>query len=59
MDKIWFIKSDKKKGGPFTEAQLVKLIKAKVIDDKFLIYNKSLKDWINISETIYDIYLKG
>lgn len=58
MTKVWFyMKEDKKKNGPFSDEELVKLIKNEIIEENDKIWMTDLDEWITISDSIYSVYL--
>ncbi len=57
MDKVWYVRSSKRKGGPFTEEEFIKLIRQEVIDSDYEIWNADLEQWINLAESVYCFYM--
>lgn len=59
MDKIWFYtKGDGQKYGPYTDEELVKLIKQEILEAEDFIWMTDLDEWVKIGDTIYSYYLK-
>ncbi len=58
MNKVWFyMKADQKKNGPFSDEELVKLIKNDIIEENDMIWMTDLDEWIKVSDSIYSVYL--
>lgn len=58
MDKIWYyMKPDKQKYGPFTDAELVKLIHQEILDGEDWIWMPDMDGWLKIKDSIYSTYL--
>lgn len=57
MDKIWYVKSDKRKGGPFTEAELIRLIEAEIVTEEYGIWTETLERWIPLVDSVYAFYI--
>ncbi|MBP3891392.1 MAG: DUF4339 domain-containing protein [Solobacterium sp.] len=59
MDKIWFYtKGDGEKYGPYTDEELVKLIKQGILSGEDYIWMTELDEWILIQDSIYSFYLE-
>lgn len=59
MDKVWYYtKGDGNKFGPYTDEELVKLIKQGILHKYDYIWMIDLEEWVLVGETIYSIYLK-
>ena len=58
MDKVWYYtKGDGNKFGPYTDEELVKLIKQGILHKYDYIWMIDLEEWVLVGETIYSIYL--
>ncbi|MFV0479181.1 MAG: DUF4339 domain-containing protein [Anaerorhabdus sp.] len=57
MDKVWYVKSPKRKGGPFTEEELIKLISAEIIDKEYEIWAEGMEQWISLEDSVYCFYM--
>ena len=58
MVKSWFyMKDDERKVGPFSDEELVKLIKNGIIEQTDKIWMTDLEDWIVVDDSIYSVYL--
>ena len=58
MVKSWFyMKEDQKKNGPFSDEELVKLIKNEIIEENDKIWMTDLENWITVNDSIYSVYL--
>ena len=59
MNKIWYYtKGDGNKYGPYTDEELVKLIKQDILTQNDYIWMMDLDEWIKIGDTIYSEYCK-
>lgn len=57
MDKIWYVRSSKRKGGPFTEEELIRLIRQEIIDEEYEIWNPEMKAWMRLVDSVYCFYI--
>jgi len=58
MERIWYyMKPDKSKYGPYSEGELVALIKQEILTKKDYIWMKDLKGWLKVENSIYAYYL--
>lgn len=57
MDKIWYVRSSKRKGGPFTEEELIRLIRQEIIDEEYEIWNPEMKSWMRLVDSVYCFYM--
>ncbi len=57
MEKVWYVKSSLKKGGPFTEDDFIKLIKHEIIDDSYEIWMLEMKEWVRLVDSVYSFYM--
>lgn len=57
MDKIWYVRSSKRKGGPFTEEELIRLIRQEIIDEEYEIWNPEMKSWMRLIDSVYSFYI--
>ena len=59
MDKIWYYtRGDGQKYGPYTDEDLIKLIRQGILEDEEYIWTTDLDEWVQIKDTIYSIYLE-
>ncbi len=57
MDKVWYYtKGDGNKYGPYTDEELVKLIRQEILVEDDYIWMMDLDEWVRIGDTIYSIY---
>ncbi len=57
MDKIWYARSEKRKGGPFTEEELIRLIRAEILDEEYEIWTEDFSQWMLLKESVYCFYM--
>ena len=59
MDKIWYYtRGDGQKYGPYTDEDLIKLIRQGILEGEDYIWTTDLDEWFQIKDTIYSIYLE-
>ncbi len=59
MDKIWYYtRGDGQKYGPYTDEDLIKLIRQGILEGEDYIWTTDLDSWEMIQDTIYCIYLE-
>ena len=59
MDKIWYYtRGDGQKYGPYTDEDLIKLIRQRILEGEDYIWTTDLDEWVQIKDTIYSIYLE-
>lgn len=59
MDKIWYYtRGDGQKYGPYTDEDLIKLIRQGILEGEDYIWTTDLDEWVQIKDTIYSIYLE-
>ena len=59
MDKIWYYtRGDGQKYGPYTDEDLIKLIRQGILEGEDYIWATDLDEWVQIKDTIYSIYLE-
>lgn len=57
MDKVWYYtKGDGNKYGPYTDEELVKLIRQEILVEDDYIWMMDLDEWVRIGDTIYSVY---
>ncbi|MCI2154760.1 DUF4339 domain-containing protein [Erysipelotrichaceae bacterium Oil+RF-744-GAM-WT-6] len=57
-DKVWYYaKEDGQKYGPYTDEELIKLIRNGILSENDLIWMTDLDDWISVGNSIYSFYL--
>ncbi|MFV0551276.1 MAG: GYF domain-containing protein [Anaerorhabdus sp.] len=57
MDKIWYVRSSKRKGGPFTEEELIRLIRQEIVDEEYEIWNPDMEKWMRLVDSVYSFYI--
>ncbi len=57
MDKIWYVRSSKRKGGPFTEDELIRLIRQEIVDEEYEIWNPDMEKWMRLVDSVYSFYI--
>ena len=59
MDRLWYYtkRGSTEKFGPCTDAELVQFIKQEILCKDDYIWMPDLKNWLEISNSIYAIYL--
>ena len=59
MDKIWYYtRGDGQRYGPYTDEDLIKLIRQGILEGEDYIWTTDLDKWVQIKDTIYSIYLE-
>ena len=59
MDKIWsYTRGDGQRYGPYTDEDLIKLIRQGILEGEDYIWTTDLDEWVQIKDTIYSIYLE-
>ena len=57
-DKVWYYaKEDGQKYGPYTDEELIKLIRNGILSENDLIWMTDLDYWISVGNSIYSFYL--
>ena len=58
MEKVWYyMKSDREKHGPYTDGEMIDLIRQGVIEAQDYIWMPYLDAWLNVGHSIYSVYL--
>ena len=58
MNKVWYyMKQDRQKYGPYTDSELVSLIREGILSGSDYIWMTGLTGWLKISNSIYSFYL--
>ncbi|MBR2809957.1 MAG: DUF4339 domain-containing protein [Solobacterium sp.] len=58
MDRVWYyMKQDRSKWGPYTDAELVSLIKQEILSDRDWIWMPDMEKWLRVANSIYAFYL--
>lgn len=57
MDKIWYVRSSKRKGGPFTEEELIRLIRQEIVNEEYEIWNPDMEKWMRLIDSVYSFYM--
>ena len=59
MDKIWYYtRGDGQRYGPYTDEDLIKLIRQGILEGEDYIWTTDLDEWVQIKDTMYSIYLE-
>ena len=57
-EKIWYYaRPDGSKYGPYTEDELIKLLKNGILGEKDYIWMTEFENWMKVGESIYSFYL--
>lgn len=60
MDKQWYYaRSDAEKYGPYSDEELVELIRNGTVRENDYIWMSDLKNWLKVGDSIYSIFLPG
>lgn len=60
MEKIWYyMKRDRSKYGPYSEQELIALIRQEIINPDEYIWMTELKGWLKLENSIYAFYMPG
>ena len=60
MDKVWYYrKKDNQKYGPYTDEELIRLIRLEIINAEDEIWMVDLETWVNLGNSIYSCYIPG
>ncbi|MBR2066780.1 MAG: DUF4339 domain-containing protein [Solobacterium sp.] len=60
MDKVWYyMKRDRKKYGPYSDEELIRLIQNEILEGEDYIWMPDLQSWLCIKDSIYSIYLEN
>jgi hypothetical protein len=51
------MKQDRSKWGPYTDAELVSLIKQEILSDRDWIWMPDMEKWLRVANSIYAFYL--
>lgn len=51
------MKSDRKKCGPFSEEECIRLIRQEIIEANDYIWNTYMDNWVKLSDSIYSFYM--
>lgn len=57
MDKVWYVRSSKRKGGPFTEEELIRLIRQEIVNEEYEIWNPDMEKWMRLIDSVYSFYM--
>ncbi len=58
MDKVWYyMKADLNKFGPYTDEQIISLIKNEILLFDDYIWMPDMENWLRIGDSIYSTYL--
>lgn len=58
-EKLWFYNKhgEEEKYGPYTDDELVRLIRQEILGEEDFIWMTDLEDWLKIGNTIYSTYI--
>jgi hypothetical protein len=57
-EKIWYYaRPDGSKYGPYTEEELIKLLKNGILGEKDYIWMTAFENWMKVGDSIYSFYL--
>ncbi len=56
-DKTWYYLKNNQKEGPFTELEIIKLIKYQIIEPGDSIWMLDLKNWILLENSLFSVYI--
>lgn len=60
MNKNWYyMKKDRRKCGPFSEEECIRLIRQEIIEPSDFIWNTYMENWLRLSDSIYSFYIPG
>ena len=54
----YYTRGDGQKYGPYTDEDLIKLIRQGILEGEDYIWTTDLDEWVQIKDTIYSIYLE-
>ncbi|MBE6122336.1 MAG: DUF4339 domain-containing protein [Erysipelotrichaceae bacterium] len=59
-EKLWYYNKDgdEQNYGPYTDDELVRLIRQKILGENDRIWMMDLEDWLKIGDTIYSTYIE-
>ncbi len=58
MDKVWYyMKQDKSKYGPYSDAELAALIKQEILTADDYIWMPDMSGWLKVGNSIYSVYM--
>ncbi|MCH4207155.1 MAG: DUF4339 domain-containing protein [Solobacterium sp.] len=58
MDKVWYYTEDgETKYGPYSDAELIKLIQEGIITKEHFIWMVDMSGWVKVDDSIYSVYL--
>lgn len=58
MDKVWYYKQeDGTKYGPYSEDELIRMIKVGVLNENDMIWMVDFDNWMRLGDSIYSFYL--
>lgn len=58
MEKVWYyMKPDRSKYGPYTDNELIALIRQEILSGDDYIWMPEMKGWLKIANSIYSIYI--
>lgn len=53
------MKKDRRKCGPFSEEECIRLIRQEIIEPSDFIWNTYMENWLRLSDSIYSFYIPG
>ncbi len=58
MDRVWYyMLQDRSKYGPYTDEELVSLVRQEILTDRDYIWMPAMKGWLRLGNSIYAFYL--
>ncbi|MBQ6223306.1 MAG: DUF4339 domain-containing protein [Solobacterium sp.] len=58
MNKFWYYTKDgEEKYGPYTDNELIRLIKEKIIREEDKIWMVDLDEWLTLGDSIFNIFI--
>ena len=58
MNKNWYyMKKDRKKYGPFSEEEYIRLIRQEIIEPEDYIWMTYMENWVRLGDSIYSFYI--
>ena len=58
MEKVWYyMKQDKSKYGPYSDAELAALIRQEILEGNDYIWMPEMAGWLKVRNSIYSFYM--
>ena len=59
MEKVWYyMKQDKSKYGPYSDAELAALIRQEILEGDDYIWMPEMAGWLKVRNSIYSFYMQ-